>query len=80
MSTIYRAGTIKRDRRTKTRLDVPDEQILTCCAMTIPGAFAILLPMTDPRLDEPVEKTDRGYRHVRPDGKLRRAGRLPFTG
>ncbi|MGC4025329.1 MAG: hypothetical protein QM744_09370 [Mesorhizobium sp.] len=35
--------------------------------------------MTDPRLPEPVEKTERGYRHVQDRiKKLRRSGRLPY--
>ena len=33
--------------------------------------------MTDPRLEEPVEKSDHGYRHVQDRlKKLRRAGRI----
>ncbi|WP_323716956.1 hypothetical protein [Paracoccus aminovorans] len=35
--------------------------------------------MTDPRLPEPVEKSDRGYRHVQDRvKKLRRSGRVPY--
>jgi hypothetical protein len=35
--------------------------------------------MTDPRLPEPVEKSERGYRHVQDRlTKLRRAGRIPY--
>ena len=35
--------------------------------------------MTDPRLPEPVEKSERGYRHVQDRiVKLRRATQLPF--
>ena len=35
--------------------------------------------MTDPRLPEPVEKSDNGYRHVQDRCvKLRRSGRLPY--
>ena len=35
--------------------------------------------MTDPRLPEPVEKSDRGYRQVQDRVvKLRRAGRVPY--
>ena len=35
--------------------------------------------MTDPRLPEPVQKSDRGYRHVQDRVvKLRRAGKLPY--
>lgn len=36
--------------------------------------------MTDPRLPEPVEKSDRGYRHVQDRCvKLRRAGRVEYS-
>jgi hypothetical protein len=36
--------------------------------------------MTDPRLLEPVEKSDRGYRHVqRRVTELRRAGEIPYS-
>jgi len=36
--------------------------------------------MTDPRLPEPVEKSDRGYRHVQERCvKLRRSGRIPYN-
>ena len=36
--------------------------------------------MTDPRLSEPVEKSDRGYRHVQSRCvKLRRAGLIPYN-
>ncbi len=36
--------------------------------------------MTDPRLAEPVEKSDRGYRHVQDRiVKLRRSGRIPYS-
>ena len=78
---FYRAGTIKRDRRTKARLDVLDEQILNVLREDHPQSVRhVFYRMTDPRLDEPVEKTDRGYRHVQDRMvKLRRAGRLPFS-
>lgn len=36
--------------------------------------------MTDPRLQEPVEKSDRGYRHVQDRCvKLRRSGAIPYS-
>lgn len=78
---FYRAGTIKRDRRTKARLDVLDEQIMDVLREDHPQSVRhVFYRMTDPRLDEPVEKTDRGYRHVQDRMvKLRRAGRLPFS-
>ena len=40
----------------------------------------IFYRMTDPRLPEPVEKSERGYRHVQDRMvKLRRSGRLPYS-
>lgn len=78
--TIYRASTLKRDRRTKARLDQLDEQILAVLRFDHPQSVRhVFYRMTDPRLPEPVEKSDRGYRHVQDRCvKLRRAGRLPY--
>jgi hypothetical protein len=77
---VYRASTIKRDRRTKARLEVLDEQILAVLREDHPQSVRhVFYRMTNPRLEEPVEKTDRGYRHVQDRMvKLRRDGRLPF--
>lgn len=77
---IYRARTIKRERRTQARLDQLDDQILDVLAEDHPQSVRhVFYRMTNPRLPEPVEKTDRGYRHVQDRMvKLRRAKRLPF--
>src|SRR5215212_1128788 len=77
---FYRAGTIKRDRRTNARVEQLDAQILLVLNEDHPQSVRhVFYRMTNPRLPEPVEKTDRGYRHVQDRMvKLRRAGRLPF--
>jgi len=78
--TAYRAGTLKRDRRTKERLELLDMQILTVLREDHPQSVRhVFYRMTDPRLAEPVEKSDRGYRHVQDRCvKLRRSGRIPY--
>lgn len=77
---IYRAGTVKRDRRTNARIEQLDSQILAVLREDHPQSVRhVFYRMTDPRLPEPVEKTERGYRHVQDRMvKLRRAKRLPF--
>jgi hypothetical protein len=77
---IYRAGPIKRDRRTNTRIEQLDKQIIEVLQWDHPQSVRhVFYRMTNPRLVEPVEKSDRGYRAVQDRiVKLRRAGRLPF--
>lgn len=79
-SSVYRAGPIKRERRTRSRLETLDQQILSVLREDHPQSVRhVFYRMTDPRLAEPVEKTERGYRHVQDRiVKLRRSGRLPF--
>ena len=81
MTEIYRAGTIKRDRRTQSRVDALDAQILAVLQEDHPQSVRhVFYRMTDPRLAEPVEKSDRGYRHVQSRCvKLRRAGLIPYN-
>jgi len=78
--SVYGAGTIKRDRRTKERMDALDAQIIAVLKEDHPQSVRhVFYRMTDPRLAEPVEKSDKGYRHVQDRCvKLRRSGRLPF--
>lgn len=78
---IYRAGTIKRDRRTKDQMNQLDKQILEVLSDDHPQSVRhVFYRMTDPRLPEPVEKSDRGYRHVQDRCvKLRRAGLIPYN-
>ena len=78
--TAYRASTLKRDRRTKARTQLLDEQIIAVLREDHPQSVRhVFYRMTDPRLGEPVEKSDRGYRHVQDRCvKLRRSGRIPY--
>jgi hypothetical protein len=78
--TAYRARTIKRDRRTRDRVDQLDRQIIDVLEADHPQSVRhVFYRMTDPRLPEPVEKSDRGYRHVQDRCvRLRRCGALPF--
>lgn len=81
MSKVYRASTIKRERRSKARMDQLDEQIIAVLREDHPQSVRhVFYRMTDPRLPEPVEKSDRGYRHVQSRCvTLRRAGMIPFA-
>lgn len=78
--TVYRASTIKRDRRTQARMDQLDSQIIAVLTEDHPQSVRhVFYQMTDPRLPEPVEKSDRGYRHVQDRCvKLRRSGAVPY--
>lgn len=80
MTTSYGARHIKRDRRTAERVNTLDDQIIAVLAADHPQSVRhVFYRMTDPRLAEPVEKSDRGYRHVQDRCvKLRRSGRLPY--
>lgn len=70
----------KRGRRTRARIDQLDAQILDVLAQDYPQSVRhVFYRMTDPRLPEPVEKSDAGYRHVQHRiTQLRRSGRLPY--
>jgi hypothetical protein len=60
MSEIKHAGTIKRDRRTKDRMTMLDAQIMGVLEQDHPQSVRhVFYRMTDPRLPEPVEKSDR---------------------
>ena len=82
----YRTSKIKRQRRTgrtrRTRDQVGqlDAQILQVLQEDHPQSVRhIFYRMTDPRLPEPVEKSDRGYRHVQDRVvKLRRKHQVPY--
>lgn len=76
----YRARTIKRERRSGAQINQLDEQILEVLREDNPQSVRhVFYRMTNPRLPEPVEKSERGYRHVQDRiVKLRRAKRLPF--
>lgn len=80
MKAEYGARTVKRERRTRERLRQLDGQILDVLHEDWPQSVRHLFyRMTDPRLPEPVPKTERGYRHVqRRIVMLRRSGVLPY--
>lgn len=79
-SPVYGAGTIKRTRRTKEQMVTLDRQIIAEVNAHHPQSVRhIFYRMTDPRLPEPVEKSERGYRHVQDRVvKLRRRKRIPY--
>ena len=79
-AAAYRAGTIKRERRTRDRVSQLDRQILDVLRLDHPQSVRhIFYRMTDPRLGEPVDKSERGYRHVQHRLKeLRRSGAVPY--
>ncbi|MHB1873053.1 MAG: hypothetical protein ACYCT1_19735 [Steroidobacteraceae bacterium] len=77
----YRARTLKpRERRSAAQLAQLDAQIMAVLRADHPQSVRhVFYRMTDPRLPESVEKSDRGYRHVQARCvALRRNGRLPY--
>lgn len=81
MLTAYRARTLKRVRRTRQALETLDTQIVEVLTADHPQSVRhVFYRMTDPRLTEPVEKSDRGYRHVQARCvALRRTGAIPYA-
>ena len=77
----YSARPIKRARRTRAQIEQLDTQIVDVLREDNPQSVRhVFYRMTDPRLPEPVEKSDRGYRHAQDRClKLRRAGRVPYS-
>jgi hypothetical protein len=77
---VYETGTINRERRTRDRVNQLDRQIIDVMRIDHPQSVRhIFYRMTDPRLAEPVAKTDNGYRQVWHRSKeLRRAGVIPY--
>jgi hypothetical protein len=77
---LYDPRTIKRARRTKDQVGQLDKQIINVLIEDNPQSVRhVFYRMTDPRLPQPVEKSDRGYRHVqRRVVEMRRSGRLPY--
>lgn len=76
----YGARTIKRFRRSKDESETLNQQIIDALAADHPQSVRhVFYLMTNPRLAAPVEKSDRGYRHVQMRCvKLRREGRIPY--
>ena len=79
-AATYQARPIKRRRRTGEQVGQLDWQILEVLASDYPQSVRhVFYRMTDPRLPEPVEKSDRGYAQVQDRVvKLRRSGALPY--
>jgi hypothetical protein len=78
--SVYRARTIKRARRTKAQIGQLEEQMLDVLREDQPQSVRhMFYRMTNPRLTEPVEKSEAGYRHVQDRlVKMRRAGTVPY--
>lgn len=78
---VYRAGTLKRNRRTEAQTALLDQQIIDVLKEDHPQSVRhVFYRMTDPRLPEPVEKSDRGYRHVQERCvRLRRSRRVKYN-
>lgn len=78
--TIYQARPIKRIRRTNAQIEQLEDQIFEVLASDQPQSVRhVFYRMTNPRLAEPVEKSDRGYRQVQDRiVKMRRAGIIPY--
>ena len=77
----YGASTLKRNRRTKSQIEQLDQQIIEVLQSDHPQSVRhIYYRMTDPRLPEPVEKTDNGYRTIQQRCLLlRRSGQIPYN-
>ncbi len=78
---VYQASSIKRIRRTKTQVEQLEQQIYQVLAEDHPQSIRhVFYRMTNPRLPEPIEKTDRGYAQVQDRmTKMRRSGDLPYN-
>jgi hypothetical protein len=79
-SGVYQAGQIKRRRRTADQVGTLERQILGVLLGDHPQSIRhVFYRMTDPRLEEPVNKDDHGYQQVQHRiTQLRRDGRLPY--
>lgn len=78
--TVYQARPIKRRRRTDAQVDLLKNQMVEVLAEDHPQSVRhVFYRMTNPRLAEPVDKTDQGYTQVQNHLKnLRREGRIPY--
>ena len=71
---------IARPRRTKLQVEQLELQIVDILEEDHPQSVRhVFYRLTDPRLQEPVEKTESGYRQVVDRlVKMRRGGRIPY--
>ncbi len=79
MSRLTTGGDKRRKRRTQAAIAQLDSQIVSALVDYHPQSVRhIFYLMTDPRLPEPVEKTEHGYNQVKYRmKKLRRNGSVP---
>jgi hypothetical protein len=79
-SVTYQARQIKRRRRTKAQVEQLDDQIVEVLEEDHPQSVRhVYYRMTNPRLPEPVDKTENGYQQVQHRiTLLRRSGRVPY--
>ena len=72
---------IAQRRRTKAQVEQLEAQICEVCEADHPVSVRhVFYRMTNPRLPEPVDKTEHGYKQVqRRVVVMRRAGRLPYS-
>ena len=77
--TPRREGTMVR-RRTAEQVEQLERQIYEVLALDRPQSVRhVFYRLTDPRLPEPVDKTEAGYRQVQQRlSVMRRAGRIPY--
>ena len=80
MGAAYGASPIKRRRRTHTQVEQLERQILDVLEADHPQSVRhIFYRLTDPRLPEPIAKTELGYRVVQNRLTLmRREGKVPY--
>lgn len=80
MTDALTSQPVKRRRRTQVQIEQLERQILDVMRDDHPQSIRhVYYRMTNPRLDEPVEKTDNGYDQVQQRmTKLRREDRLPY--
>lgn len=80
MNAFYRAGPIKRNRRTKAQVEQLEKQLLDMLREDHPQSVRhAFYRMTNPRLSQPVEKSEAGYRVVQDRlVKMRRADLVPY--
>jgi hypothetical protein len=76
----YPARPIKRRRRTNAQVEQLERQIIEVLTTDQPQSVRhVFYRMTNPRLPEPVEKSDQGYAQVQDRiVKLRRSGAIPY--
>jgi hypothetical protein len=79
MTAVYGARPIRR-RRTKGEVEQLERQILDVLEDDHPQSVRhVFYRLTDPRLPEPIDKTELGYRVVQKRlTVMRRAGQIPY--